>query len=807
MLSDKTRQAIRDGAYRLLLGAGFTADSHSADGRKLPLGQQLKDELSEAFGLPSNHSLARLTGAIDDLPALDRFFQSRFRNCRPLSGLAPLTQYTWTRVYTFNIDDLLCRLYDSADAHQRIQTTTFNRLYHQSSDPQDLVVVHLHGSVLHPEDGYIFSHQDYGGLAARESTWFKILVDEMAAYPFIIIGASLEEPDLEYYLQKRKGTSITEGQIAPSIYVDPYWDKVKERMCERLGLSKYEGTAEDFLREVVCEVGTAPRPIDLITRHMQGRVVGNSRSHRIFSRQWLWVAKDELPKSPDEQPDLLRGIEPAWSHIESSQDVIRGEVSDVVNAVSSWLTGPKDKGQIHIISSTPGQGKSCLLMRLALELAQINIPVYYYNVGERLDQQSALEALNSVQRTVLVVDNIADHGHQIANLIRALSEKRVFCFVLGAERNVRMRQFLGAIYDLPHSERRIRNLSPAEARDLASRLREHGLLGLNAGRPDEEIGQLLTRDLVSGLVTVSSSYDQINAFLDAEVGDLSDDARDIYLTVALAHSRGYAVRTSVLARVTQLPTGKMRELFQSELSGLVRGQPPHGEYRTTRHRVLATKLFDRVAINDRAHYFERLLTALAPYVNRETVIRGTPEARLAGSLMDYDKSVKLSLGSDRQDVARFYRAIRDAWKWNSRYWEQLALMSSENNLADALRYAQHAVGIEDHRVTLTTLSKVQFMVARSQIPAPSASQHARDALSSSRRAIDHGRRRRSPDLYPFVVALRGITDFAEGHSGGWDVPTDIATVVNSIFHESEAMLPKRDWQALKERWSAATAAR
>src|SRR5579864_578478 len=129
-------------------------------------------------------------------------------------------------------------------------------------------------------------------------------------------------------------------------------------------------------------------------------------------------------------------------------------------------------------------------------------------------------------------------------------------------------------------------------------------------------------------------------------------------------------------------------------------------------------MLSRLSQNDRQlllEIFIALATQIAPRVNRNTVKRRAPEARLASRLFDFDSVVDELL---KEKASEFYARMQPVWQWNSKYWEQVALMHlskyyAEPNAADgkdALRQAaqdaRHAVSIEHHPLPLTTLGKI-----------------------------------------------------------------------------------------------------
>lgn len=153
--------------------------------------------------------------------------------------------------------------------------------------------------------------------------------------------------------------------------------------------------------------------------------------------------------------------------------------------------------------------------------------------------------------------------------------------------------------------------------------------------------------------------------------------------------------------------------------------------------------------------FQELARAIAPHVNRTAIMRRSPEARLARRLFDFDTVVKPLLGSAAEE---FYISIQKQWEWNSRYWEQRALLLGDANLDMALQYARHAVALEKHPFPLTTLGKLllkqmEFGNNRDRAFAE-AFKHLSEAIY-----IEEHRKRTS--VHPFATLLSGAARYLE----------------------------------------------
>jgi hypothetical protein len=169
--------------------------------------------------------------------------------------------------------------------------------------------------------------------------------------------------------------------------------------------------------------------------------------------------------------------------------------------------------------------------------------------------------------------------------------------------------------------------------------------------------------------------------------------------------------------------------------------------------------------------FVELANEVAPRVNRRAIQRRTAEARLAGRLFDYDQVVNGYLG---ERSAAFYAGTRAAWQWNSRYWEQVALMrlsqyhsspssgEGKEALTEAVRHARHAVSIEHHPLPLTTLGKI--LLAQIGEQGISATATYEEAFGRLTAAINLERLWARINVHPFISLFRGTRTYIE--SGG-----------------------------------------
>ena len=312
------------GRYTLLLGAGFSSAATSADSKPLPLTNELVDELARKFGKSKGHPLHRLWGSLGK-PDRENYLVERFKGCIVPDSLRVLSRFFWERIYTFNVDDVVESIYDKKNLRQYLDILNYSDPFKDPSSPVAVQLVHLHGSVLRPNAGFVFSTQELGRAAVSSLSWMEILADEFVSSPFIVVGCSLDEFDLEASLSSRQGATPSIEPI-PSVFVAREIDDVLRSTCDRFGLIPIEATAEHFFSWLLNLLPEPPIPKKFKLNPSEiYRILPSEFSNRIFSRQFLLVKEKELPE-PLVDHDFREGWEPTWRDIRDRRDIGRQDV-------------------------------------------------------------------------------------------------------------------------------------------------------------------------------------------------------------------------------------------------------------------------------------------------------------------------------------------------------------------------------------------------------------------------------------------------------------------------------------------------
>lgn len=430
---DAPSRALLDGEYALLLGAGASLGGHSADGRPLPGSVGFAAELISALGLsvaPDTplpyvwEAALHRVGSERDL--VSRHLIPRFRGCQPGPEQRALPTFPWTRIFTFNVDDVVEAAYRAAPSRlQEVVPLHFDSEYREAELEQDRVqLIYLHGSVAWPGEPVVFGPPAYAAAATKQHTWWHVLADTFLSQPMIVVGASLREPDFEAYLALKRRSPVPLS--VPSFFVSPDIDDAVVATCSRLGLVPVAAKMVDFLS---CLGSLLPSRERLSVRRARPlaasgflEILRSTPVLATLSRQFVDVSNPESwPVSGRAPEAFYEGVDPSWSDIQEARDIEVAAERRLLHGVNDVLTG--HGGQriaVGCLFGTAGSGKTTALMRAASALAGAGRRVLFFIGHDRLRDDiltTVAEGLGPDEWLTVCVDDIDQHIEQVRRLL------------------------------------------------------------------------------------------------------------------------------------------------------------------------------------------------------------------------------------------------------------------------------------------------------------------------------------------------------------------------------------------------------
>ncbi len=761
-LRDAFRSTLLSGGYNLLVGSGISLDSTNGQGETLRSAEQLRRDLCALKGVRDTTTLPRVYSLLSDTERKTELLD-RFNNCVPGPSLGPMPHFLWRRLFSFNIDDAVEALYrTAAEAKQQLVPLNFDASFEPTPDRQELHAVHLHGWVGRPDVGFVFSHAEYARVMAAMNPWMHLLSEILATESFIIAGTSLNEVDLEYYLSHRSEATPRRGR-GPSLLIEPFPDAATESDCKRYGLELVKATFGEFLGWLRREFPAPPTLTDLIVPNVAGLFPDRGLSLQLlkFFADFRLVSAGDRPRSQVPSA-FLYGRAPVSEDLDQHIDIARIDTGPIRAEVEQMLTRVKPDGpRLLIVWDDAGTGKTTVIHRVGHDLARSGNPVLALHTLSRIDVKAATDCIASATTAlVLLVDGLADHAEQVFDLIED-SAASANLVVLASERAYRQEFVDLVLGDLPRSTRALQPLNQSERRQLIELFRQYGLVGTPAAvKNPDEYGLRLKGDAVAVAVCrILNDFRPLESIVESLWTDTPEQHRLAYLSVALArHCHAAGIRYSILQSIVGTRTS-LDDLFSGTAPLAVVENTEDDEYVLPVNAVIAERTLHRIAAREPTRLvsaFSSIAAGLAPHVNRRAIMLRSPEARLAGRLFDADKIVVPLLGSNADG---FYVASQKEWAWNSRYWEQRALLAAQADLDTALQYARHAVAIEFHPHTLTTLGKLLLQQMERE-PAGRVGIFS-EAFDKLARAIAVEESRSRITVHPYSTLFSGAARFLE----------------------------------------------
>jgi SIR2-like domain len=703
---ESLRPHLFSGHYNLLLGSGVSLDSKDTKATPLKSASDLTLELCKLKDVPDSTSLSRVSLLLES-GDVDKYITKPYSNCRGGATVKKLTSFVWRTVFTLNVDDALESAYETTShAKQKIESLNYDTLYKTPTNKSTLPVVHLHGFTREPEKGYVFSTTEYGKVTRGMNPWMHVLSELMASEPFIIAGTTLNEPDLDYYLSSRTAASAANNR-GPSLFIEPFPNKITENLCARHGLILVCAKLVDFLAWLITAIGNPPSVSQLTVPSLHG----------IFKRQPHPEAQIsfftcfELVRAATQNPDgevspFYYGKSARWSDLESSLDVPTADEQRFSAKAMNAASTPGSHVKILCLIAEPGSGKTTQLRRAAYGLAKQGQLVFSLNSKETIDPENVIHILSLIDKPVtLLIDGIADHASVIRNIVSALKPRQAIT-ILAADRDYRRDHVDRLLGDLDIEWLTLSQWEVAVYGQLLERLRKAGLLGESEAvhNPAKFAARLLNDPVAIATCRALNNFRPLESILKSLWADASVDAQMSFAIASLAeHCYSGGVNYPVLEAA--YPHNQLANQLRIDCS-LPLVYADDGDFVLPLNAIVGERTLYMLASGNQPFLlkiFCALANALAPYVNRRTSIARTPEARLVARLFSSEHVARPLLGDLAGD---FYVATREAWQWNSRYWEQRAIFTQAISIDTAIQYARHAVAIEDHPFPWTTLASL-----------------------------------------------------------------------------------------------------
>ena len=672
-------KAYRSGRLLLLLGAGASAGSYDAANTELPMSSALAAELAGLMGWPyANEPLSNVYSAVNavDASRLQLHLRERLTNTRPSAALRTLAAFPWSRVFTLNIDDCA----ESAFRSARAQTVmVFDRNAPlEEVDPifQTVQIIKLNGSADHPENGFIFSPQEYGAGSSRLPVWYREMAQNNSHYTFLFLGSTLSEPLFQHALSEMR--SVVKRSPQRGYVVTPHASEIDRHHLSSLNLLHIPATINDFADWLAQEFPRRPAGWDLaVARRPELKNVGTELStmqKRALNSVTL-VSPETVPLSsaaPGAIREFYRGYKPRWQ--------------DIVDEVPAQLSFSKRFAELVAMSHKPkrcivltgpaGSGKSTALMSAALHASKTSQKPVYYLREETIGLKSVVVELERLNHSpfYLFIDKVESFHVDIAELLNGPETKNI-CLVAAERLNIWSRRVKRVLDPVVSQTVQVERISIADAKSILQKLEQFGAwTRFRPLTPEQRVAEIYNkadRQLLIGLMeaTTGLGFTQI---IDRDFRGAGDDRHKQFLVVVGFASIHRSTLSASIVGLALSNLGISEDIndLASETAGIVTAS---GDRFAARHPVYVRELFEKIVSTSMIR--DCLVAVLKAFASYETpVIKhvGKSDGIVFKSIINH-RFVTGMLRNDEIKVRSVYETFETSFHVDGLYWLQYGL--------------------------------------------------------------------------------------------------------------------------------------
>ncbi|MFV0566098.1 MAG: SIR2 family protein [Flavobacteriaceae bacterium] len=387
-LQETLEVSLKEGV-NIFLGAGFSVYSKDKNGDRLPLGQELSDELIEQFSCPELSDLAKICTVIDSFNSdgLRDYLLNRFQVSAYDEFYNELIKINCRRIFTTNIDNLVDCIYQSSK-EKYINNVFINGSCYQDTNCIDFIPIH--GNVDMPESKLLFNKQEVSGSYRTQMNSWLSLNQSAQQLPSIFIGYSLEDVGaIEALFGQQDSKSNQKNKWILLYKTDPG----SEAYFRALGFKIMIGDVKDFFKFI--------SNLDLSEK--KDVVVGKDSIEDIYPESK--VPKKNYKGQIRKIDEFFLGAAPIWSDVLSNRVYSTSHIDKIINLLE------KDKN--IVVTGIPASGKSTLLLQIAKKISSQK-RVFIFN-DMTLHKSNVIK--HEINRpTIILVDNFAGNIDSFVNL-------------------------------------------------------------------------------------------------------------------------------------------------------------------------------------------------------------------------------------------------------------------------------------------------------------------------------------------------------------------------------------------------------
>lgn len=329
--------------FNIFTGAGFSVEAQNIEGKDFPIGQGLLEEIKEKFSQIKKFPDLSKASTVLEATCKEEFYDflsKRFKVGNYREEYKILLDINIENIYTTNIDNLIYEIFKESK-NKYINTTIVEGVPFFQGDAINYSP--LHGCVLYPEKGYIFSKTKIASAYTDQKDDWNNLRSIISNKPILFWGWSFEDSDAIEALYSGKINSNNNDEKWILLY-NP--EEYEIDFYTALGFKIIIGSTLELLNRI------------------QQYNIGKDVFEDVDDEKKYYLKEYSIPQNESQIASyplvsFFEGDAPRWSYIYS------GSLSKThyYSLVSDYI----DKGKDIFVIGIPACGKTTLMMQLLYE--------------------------------------------------------------------------------------------------------------------------------------------------------------------------------------------------------------------------------------------------------------------------------------------------------------------------------------------------------------------------------------------------------------------------------------------------------
>lgn len=610
------RQALQDGTCVLFIGAGLGHYMKDEGGGPIPDASQLARILADKFRVPvedTNVNLAKVSQYIEvkhgGRRELTAYISQVLAQAEPDESIMWIPSIKWKAIFTTNYDNVIQKAYDRF-SHPKLNYVTITRSTGiRDFDPHlEVPIFHVHGSLFASESpDIIITERDFVKYREQRKMMFEQLKHYMASSCVLYVGYSHNDPNWNQLLLEVEEEFLPE-QVPTAYRVDPYTSALEIELLKARNIITLSQRFDEFVDDAsiqVEKVDVTALDIQNLKSRIPSGFVEDYDSNPVAVLRLLnaWTFVNEIPATELKSDvfNYVRGDRPSWGTVFDEGYFTRDIESEVYEAILDYITEPRQRVQVCLISAPAGYGTTSLLMILAAKLVKERAGVVFFHQESQELREGDIEyalSRNTRQRCVFFIDNAADHTRVLRAVLRRARETRMpAVFVLGDRTN----EWAQSRPTIAGNTFEIQPLSDTEIERLIDFLAQHGELNkLEELSREHQIAAIRKNYERELLVAIREATEGLNlgAILENEYWGIRDDfSIRAYSIICCFNQHGALLRVDLLADLLGVTLPEYYDRTRGFLDGVVKFSEINqidGQVAVrARHRLIARIVWDR----------------------------------------------------------------------------------------------------------------------------------------------------------------------------------------------------------------------